>query len=535
MKLFTICVVVFVAALGVGSGVYIALHTTQQEAPPAFKEIEESPETIVWKATPELMQDLALLGGERAKYAQYFSVGTFAQGPFTGGDMFILSADYEGPEPGPAFYRMVRKGESITLLTKYSDDIFEGDGLRRQGLVIDTTTTVPALELPSTLVGRTPRQVLAKPKLVNSWFTLQGKKAVFTHPVVGDVYTDMDERPSYESSYGPHERSGGPNIQGGAFYVRLSDGTTGIYEATFDLVTADGTAQLQWDNGTTTRETYQGTDRGGCGSINYASVQPQSLLARLTPRGRTTQNDVVYEFKDSQDPTLKIFYNGYHPMDEATRMSYEQFSVMHPLFFWVDPFGRLIKFQGTQFIPLAECGKPVIYLYPEKPTTVRVKIEPKGGMSFSEPVYNGEWVVHADPQGNLIEVSSEKTYPYLFWEGRGGIYQQPTRGFVVAQQDVHSFLIEKLSQLGLNTKEAGDFMEFWEPRMQGAPWYFVTFMGNSVMNELAPLTIFPKPDTVIRILMDFTPLQKPIEVQGFTIHTPQRKGFTVVEWGGVLR
>ncbi len=55
------------------------------------------------------------------------------------------------------------------------------------------------------------------------------------------------------------------------------------------------------------------------------------------------------------------------------------------------------------------------------------------------------------------------------------------------------------------------------------------------MDELAPLTITPKPDTIIRLLMDFKPLQKPISVEGYNIKTPERKGFTVVEWGGVLR
>jgi hypothetical protein len=55
------------------------------------------------------------------------------------------------------------------------------------------------------------------------------------------------------------------------------------------------------------------------------------------------------------------------------------------------------------------------------------------------------------------------------------------------------------------------------------------------MNKIAPLTITPKPDTVIRILMDFTPLKQPIRVDDYEIKTPTREGYTVVEWGGVLR
>jgi hypothetical protein len=56
------------------------------------------------------------------------------------------------------------------------------------------------------------------------------------------------------------------------------------------------------------------------------------------------------------------------------------------------------------------------------------------------------------------------------------------------------------------------------------------------MDFLAPMTVSKTPDTILRILMDYTELQKPI-VQ----HPPKlpptivRKGFTVIEWGGVLR
>jgi hypothetical protein len=35
--------------------------------------------------------------------------------------------------------------------------------------------------------------------------------------------------------------------------------------------------------------------------------------------------------------------------------------------------------------------------------------------------------------------------------------------------------------------------------------------------------------------MDYKELQTPIDVTGFSIRTPERKGFTVVEWGGVLK
>ncbi len=177
----------------------------------------------------------------------------------------------------------------------------------------------------------------------------------------------------------------------------------------------------------------------------------------------------------------------------------------------------------------------MICFYPEKTTNVSVKIVPEGGLTKTEPNYGNGWNVLANPDGQLTDLDTGNIYPYLFWEGRGGIYTTPEKRFLISSKDIHNFLVKKLTKLCLNQKEQKDFIDFWEPRMTGAPYFFVTFLGNKEMDTIAPLTIIPKPDSVIRILMDFLPLQKPISVEGYEIKTPNRDGFTVVEWGGVLR
>lgn len=47
-----------------------------------------------------------------------------------------------------------------------------------------------------------------------------------------------------------------------------------------------------------------------------------------------------------------------------------------------------------------------------------------------------------------------------------------------------------------------------------------------------PLEIEPKPDTLIRVLMEFKGLDKYKTVKEQKLITPERKGFVVVEWGG---
>ena len=46
------------------------------------------------------------------------------------------------------------------------------------------------------------------------------------------------------------------------------------------------------------------------------------------------------------------------------------------------------------------------------------------------------------------------------------------------------------------------------------------------------LEINPKPETLIRINMEFKGIRKPFEVIEQKLEKTERKGYTVVEWGG---
>ncbi|MBQ8626165.1 MAG: hypothetical protein IJ419_08395 [Agathobacter sp.] len=48
------------------------------------------------------------------------------------------------------------------------------------------------------------------------------------------------------------------------------------------------------------------------------------------------------------------------------------------------------------------------------------------------------------------------------------------------------------------------------------------------------LDIMPQPDSLIRVVMVFKGLDEPIEVNEQVLTTPERVGFTVVEWGGTM-
>ena len=174
--------------------------------------------------------------------------------------------------------------------------------------------------------------------------------------------------------------------------------------------------------------------------------------------------------------------------------------------------------------------KPVIYLYPEQETEVEVQLDYDGTLVCTYPEYNNGWKVVAQPDGTLCDESG-KTYSYLFWEGDADATYDFTKGFVVKGSETAEFLEGKLEQIGLNAKEANEFIVYWLPRMQENKYNLITFQTEAY-TDVAKLHITPEPDSVLRVFMAYKELEKPIEIEEPVIAPFERKGFTVVEWGG---
>ena len=114
----------------------------------------------------------------------------------------------------------------------------------------------------------------------------------------------------------------------------------------------------------------------------------------------------------------------------------------------------------------------------------------------------------------------------------GGIRDE---GFVVKGSDTAAFLEQKLAKLGLTEREAEEFIIYWLPQLQNNPYNYIYFALAEETAQNMPLDISPRPDTVIRFTMAYYPLQKPLQTKEQKLpETPERKGFTLVEWGGTL-
>lgn len=177
--------------------------------------------------------------------------------------------------------------------------------------------------------------------------------------------------------------------------------------------------------------------------------------------------------------------------------------------------------------------KPVIYLYPEQAQTVRVRLDFNGQLTHTYPKYPAKtgWEVVAQPDGMLQDVQTGKQYSYLFWEGASNHQYQLDEGFVVAAEDVADFLDEKLAILGLNRREATDFVSYWLPELERNPYNLIHFSTEEYQAQ-AGLDIHPAPTTLIRVYMVYQALETPIAIPAQQLTPTVRKGFTVVEWGG---
>jgi hypothetical protein len=469
-------------------------------------------------------------------------VGTVASGVYAGRKLFIVAySEPEGPSWGPTLYRVIEskdKEKKPIILSKQSQ---EPNRLLESLFDFDGKTTIAGLETPDEI------SIPDSPIVMT-------KRVTEPHKFIAD-YPDAKKLFKYDGSEYVFKSE-----SLGCFIIRAKDGTAREYEFKFPFAhkatsdqpnPATRSLKLTFSGKAEAAIAYDFERYGKCGPsgcYNYPSYIKGK--EQLVQAGTFSNGDPVWELKNRdesyvrEDKTkiviLKDIYDQYYPgwddkaQEQKQKVSYEQFLADHPLIYWQDPFGSFIELKDAKYIPAVECGKPVIYLYPTKTTTVAVKVAPNGGFSVTEPEYGDGWRVEASPSGELKNLSDGKRYPYLFWEGKGLDYAQPKEGFVVARSEVGKFLKAKLALLGLNAKESAEFMEYWLPRMQAKPYYFVTFVPQREFDRLAPLTVEPRPDTIIRVFMDYRGLDERMDAPEQKIVTPKRRGFTVVEWGGAL-
>lgn len=175
-------------------------------------------------------------------------------------------------------------------------------------------------------------------------------------------------------------------------------------------------------------------------------------------------------------------------------------------------------------IPMKTIYKPIIYLYPTKESEISIKLLKEESLTCSYPQYNNKWNILANSKGDLKDLNTGRYLYSLYYENKSNIeFKIREEGFVVKSEDIISFLEEKLAILGLNEREAEEFIIYWLPKLQSNQYNYIRFATSNEINENMPLEINPNPNTIIRILMIYKELDKPIEIEEQKLETPERK------------
>lgn len=176
--------------------------------------------------------------------------------------------------------------------------------------------------------------------------------------------------------------------------------------------------------------------------------------------------------------------------------------------------------------------KPVLYLYPEKQTDVKVKVNLNNAkFSCTYPEYNGGWNVTAQPDGTLLNKADGREFSYLYWELKGKADFDFSEGFVVKGSETAEFLQNTLAQMGLTPREYNEFIVYWLPLMQDNEYNLISFQREKY-EDICSLDINPAPDSVLRVFMAYKALDEYVDIEPQSFEKFERNGFTVVEWGG---
>ncbi len=451
----------------------------------------------------------------------YYKVATTSDG----GEIILAIVKVETMGTSDDFHHFLKKNGTYYWLSENSDTI-GADGVNvyaRTTSDTNSTFVIKSLQLDKTLTkGSTKLTQDTGASRVDSFAsdTTAGDKVAETK--WGDLY--LLEGKDIDKSNGLAKVA--------QYYILRNDGQRIIYHPEATFRNDDGTLNITWSNSVGQNQKFSQIQTSGCGSSggSFPLIVNESSLTSKSVVGSSSSGTKVYTVAESSD-LAEFAYQVYLMDGMGDKASKSTMLADLGLLTIQDGYGNWAAYLNNKYMPAVECGKPVIYLYPTKTTEVSIKVG--ASITKSDPAYNNGWKVIASPSGLLS--LAEKTYDSLFWEGTGfGEYPTITSGTIVESSRVAATISLQLATIGLNSKEISDFKEFWLPKMPTTPYTRLTWLTTEQMNTLAPLAVSPKPDSTIRVFLDFAGLSSKENISPQILPHYNRDGFTLVEWGGLL-
>lgn len=200
-----------------------------------------------------------------------------------------------------------------------------------------------------------------------------------------------------------------------------------------------------------------------------------------------------------------------------------------------DLTGVVVDFNGDGIGPSSD--KPVIYVYgAEDGQEVKVRLDASDEMLCEYPKRDedGYWRVKADKDGRLI--IDEEEYNYIFWESRyKDVSLDFSKGYCIKGSDSREFLENKLEEIGLNRKEANEFIVYWLPRLEKNEYNLISFQ-DELYKEHYKLSIEPETKNTLRVYMTFKGIESAVKIEEQDLSKIKgdfkRDGLYIVEWGG---
>ena len=501
----------------------------------------------------------------------YYEDGIITAGPYSGYRRILASLEPDGP---------VGVNDYVTLATKdYRTFILHApaNGRVPNPMLFNTNVVIKADVFPTNFpetIAVSKNFVLERENIVTATSSILGPELTSTSPGLR-FYTNPGDYT--HSDFDAYKFVTGDT----SIVVRDTADIKFVYYIAFsdakktDWMVGDIGIKLPAESGL--YSSYGKALPRGCGgedtSQSYVLTNTANNEVQSSPIAEAHGVD-LYRFTDTNNLLVKAEYDAkssqisaYLQQDPSSSNwltavpNYTEYVKKTPILLFRDPWDRWVAVGEIQYELPGGCGKPVIYLYPEKPTEVSVKFANKPKFSVDIPTYADEWHVLADKNGNLHDLQPNKTdcagidstafgsdyakqscragrYPYLYWSGEAaGTYPSREGGWVIERADVGTFLESKLREIGLNEQERQDMLSFWVPTLKKAesPYYSISFFTTKQMNHFIPMRVTPAPSSVLRVFLDW----KPLIALPSSLPTPQvfapfeRKGFTLVEWGGL--
>ncbi len=234
----------------------------------------------------------------------------------------------------------------------------------------------------------------------------------------------------------------------------------------------------------------------------------------------------TFEFKPElsvkREEQQSFRYCRYWAADQCTAMGHTEGEAFNACWYKMQFIGDL---DGS-------CFDSPLYLYGASGTQVDVTIHT--AVSNDLPKYKGNYRVTLKNNGKLSIHGKE--YDSIHYNYTPAFDpKRPTKGIIVASDELSEVLLEWSDKLGLNELETRDLISYGKS-VTTSEYIFLSFFDHEISQMILPITFEPKPDAYRNIVFYFKQLTTH---PGFTPDLPvfekiERNGFTAVEISGMV-